>query len=716
VDVGELELADARELAATLLGGGHATSARVDAIAREAGGSPFFIDALARYASVAPAAGPGEMTIEHLIRARVAQLPDEAHRLLDVIAVAGGPLNVRVAGVAAGLSADDPALVELLRGRRLVRMRSPAGPNEVETYHDRIRETVIATLSKDALAAYHRRLATALESSAGADPERLARHFRHAGQIDKAGHYFAVAAGGAADALAFDRAARLYQLAIESEPGAADLQALRVGRATALANAGRGADAGSAYLEAAASASRDDSYDLTRRAAEQFLVSGHIDEGLAVLRTVLDSVGLKLAATPRRAILSLVAQRMALAIRGLKFHERQLSDLQPIEVRRIDACWSVAVGLGMVDNARASDFQARHVRLALRAGEPYRVARAIAMDIGSRAIGGSRNRASTEKLIRHARGLAERLRHPHITALVKLNEAVAEFLWGDYPASLRSLADAEQIFKNQCTGVIWELDTTSIFWVFNLSWTGDWAAMSRRLPGLIGEIEERGDKYAAAYMRLRSLHLIHLAADNVAKAREQESLGISGWSKTSFQIQHFSDLAARQEIDFYDDKPSAAWDRIGAVWPAFRRSLLNRIQSVWIQWLDLRARSAIALAASADGRSMSASLLAAAESDASALERERIPWATALARLTRANIAATRGDRDRAAALAGEADALLTAVDMRLCAAAARRRRGEALGGADGRAVVAAVDGWMAANTIRNPARVTAMLAPGAWR
>ncbi len=385
VEVGELEPADVRELATTLLGGGEATSARIEAIAREAGGSPFFVDALARYASVAPAAGPGEMTIEHLIRARIAQLPDEARRLLDVIAVASGPLNARVAGAAAGLPADDPTLIELLRGRRLVRTRASAGPDDVETYHDRIRETVIAALSKDALAAYHRRLATALEASAGADPERLATHFRYAGQIDKAGHYFAVAAGGAADALAFDRAARLYQLAIESEPGRADLQTLRVGRATALANAGRGADAGSAYLEAAASASRDDGYDLTRRAAEQFLVSGHIDEGLAVLRTVLESVGLKLAETPRQAIVSLVAQRIALAVRGLKFHERRLSELDPVQVRQIDACWSVAVGLGMVDNARASDFQARHVRLALRAGEPYRVARAIAMDISSRA-------------------------------------------------------------------------------------------------------------------------------------------------------------------------------------------------------------------------------------------------------------------------------------------------------------------------------------------
>jgi hypothetical protein len=53
-------------------------------------------------------------------------------------------------------------------------------------------------------------------------------------------------------------------------------------------------------------------------------------------------------------------------------------------------------------------------------------------------------------------------------------------------------------------------------------------------------------------------------------------------------------------------------------------------------------------------------------------------WATALARLVRANIAATRGDRDRAAALAGEADVLFSSVDMRLCAPP-HGRRGEAM-------------------------------------
>jgi hypothetical protein len=51
--------------------------------------------------------------------------------------------------------------------------------------------------------------------------------------------------------------------------------------------------------------------------------------------------------------------------------------------------------------------------------------------------------------------------------------------------------------------------------------------------------------------------------------------------------------------------------------------------------------------------------------------------------------------------------------DMALYAEAARRTKGEVLGGDEGRALVYASDSWMTSQNIKNPARLTAMLAPG---
>ena len=55
------------------------------------------------------------------------------------------------------------------------------------------------------------------------------------------------------------------------------------------------------------------------------------------------------------------------------------------------------------------------------------------------------------------------------------------------------------------------------------------------------------------------------------------------------------------------------------------------------------------------------------------------------------------------------------ASDMALYAAAARRCLGLVVGGDEGRALVRDADAWMTGEAIKNPAQMTATLAPG-WR
>ncbi|MFQ5789530.1 MAG: serine/threonine-protein kinase PknK, partial [Acidobacteriota bacterium] len=109
--VGELAPGEARDLALNLLGEEQpASAARAEAIARESAGSPFFINELVQYTQ----AGGGlaergdqaqlpvdpettEATLDDVIQTRVSRLPEEARRLLSVIAVAGRPLEVSLA-------------------------------------------------------------------------------------------------------------------------------------------------------------------------------------------------------------------------------------------------------------------------------------------------------------------------------------------------------------------------------------------------------------------------------------------------------------------------------------------------------------------------------------------------------------------------------------------------------------------------------------------
>lgn len=71
------------------------------------------------------------------------------------------------------------------------------------------------------------------------------------------------------------------------------------------------------------------------------------------------------------------------------------------------------------------------------------------------------------------------------------------------------------------------------------------------------------------------------------------------------------------------------------------------------------------------------------------------------------------GTIDECARLLERALASLEASHTLLYAAAARRRLSEVRGGDEGRELIRQADAWMQGQNVKNPARMTAMLAPG---
>ena len=346
----------------------------------------------------------------------------------------------------------------------------------------------MARLEPEVTREHHRRLALALEASGSADPEVLGVHLLGSGQPERAADYFARAADQAAEALAFDRAAGLYRRARELQPDASPagtIHRLNARLGDALANAGRGAEAAAAYLAAVPDAPVADAIELQRRAAMQFLISGHIDEGLAALRTVLEAIGMALPVTPRRALFSLLVQRARLRLRGLGFRERDPSEIAPADLTRIDVCWSAGAGLSVVDTIRGADFQARGLLLSLAAGEPSRIARALAMEAAHAASAGGSNRKATARLLDRADELASRVEHPYALGMVALARGVSAYLEGRWTLAQQECDRAETIFRDRCTGVAWELDTAHAFALWGLSHQGAVAELSRRWPILL---------------------------------------------------------------------------------------------------------------------------------------------------------------------------------------------------------------------------------------
>ena len=273
VAVGPLAPNDALGLAATLLEDAALHDpAHVASIARESAGNPYLITEIARYVQAASlhqeagVAADGPIGVQDMVWLRIQRLPEESRRLLEVIAVAGRPLSQRCAYVPSGVDVKDHSAILLLRTERLLRSTGPGVDDEVEVYHDQIRECLLDRLSAKTKCEHHGRLAETLEARGGADPETLAFHFASGDQPSRAGRYYRKAAIQADRALAFDRAATLYRRALELTDWPMPMEAqIKAELGNALANSRRGREAGRAYLDAAVvPQSRSQSIELRR--------------------------------------------------------------------------------------------------------------------------------------------------------------------------------------------------------------------------------------------------------------------------------------------------------------------------------------------------------------------------------------------------------------------------------------------------------------------
>src|SRR5207245_2731648 len=114
-----------------------------------------------------------------------------------------------------------------------------------------------------------------------------------------------------------------------------------------------------------------------------------------------------------------------------------------------------------------------------------------------------------------------------------------------------------------------------------------------------------------------------------------------------------------------------------------------------VEALHTRARCAVLAAAQNAGDD----LLNAARRDAARIEKERLPWGNAQAKLLRAAIAVTAKSalNQHAIELLAEAEQDFISLNLKLHAAAARRRRGELIAGETGQALVQTADIIMAA-------------------
>ena len=348
---------------------------------------------------------------------------------------------------------------------------------------------------------------------------------------------------------------------------------------------------------------------------------------------------MSLGATPRRALASLLARRLYLWFRGLGYKERDLGQVSPEELRLLDVTWCAGIGLGMIDPIRGSNFSARNLILALRAGEPLWVARALSVEAAYVCITGDRSQARAARLLAQAEEIAERFHDPYTTGVLHVARGMVHYVGERWGPSLQDSDRADEILQEHVAGGdrAWMLASARTFALWSLAQKGEVAQLGKRLPGLIEEARQRGDLYALANYRGWPLAFVHLGADDPAAARRDTRDALGQWSQAGYHLQHMHALLALVTTELYAGNGPGAWDLLSREWKPYQTSLLPRIKEFRIRMLQVRAATALAAAAAA---TKPGPLLREARHTARQLARERWPAAQAAANYTRGALAA----------------------------------------------------------------------------
>jgi tetratricopeptide (TPR) repeat protein len=679
LDIEQLSSEDTRALAALHLGDRDDADDLAARIADEAQGSPFFVEEMARH--LRDSHGDQGASLKGVLRRRLTKLPDAAARLLGTIAVAGRPIPRSVATRAA--SVTDPAVLSLLKAGSYVQSRTIDGARYVEAYHDRIREAAVGQLSEEELADHHLRLAHMFESSAHPDPETLAFHYAGAGENVRAAALAVEAARRANEALAFDRAAALYRAALDMSPETV-VPSIWVELGDSLVEAGRGEEAAAAYDAAIPGAGKHDALDLKCRAASQLLYAGHIEAGLSRLQEVTAELGMQIAATPRRAILTFLWNRMRLAIRGMGYQERDARELPASRLMQVDVSFAVTEALAFSDPIGGADFHSRSVLLALRSGEPLRVHRAIAAEAGFASLQGVKAHKRVMRLLAQLTPLTAQIGTAPVRAMDVGVRALAAFNLARFGEAIELSAESERIYRDECRGYRFELGAAQLYNCFALALSGRVRVMLRRYPSLVGEASERGDLFVVTNLRSSMGVYVPLMQDDPDEAYRIVDDAMARWPQQGFHLPHCNAMGARAYVDMYRRAGLEAYQRIEAVWSELERSKLLLIQIMRVLSWSSRGRAALcAYRETGDRRAH-----AIARRASRRLTRERADYATGMALVIDAGLREIHGDSATAAALLEQSERLSDRAGVILHAKAARWARGRLIGGDEGDALM----------------------------
>jgi eukaryotic-like serine/threonine-protein kinase len=364
VSVSPLSVEECQELVTSLLGRDNETiRRRALEIHAETGGNPFLlIELVSCFDPDTDSFRPVPM--HEAVRQKLSRLPAESEALLDIVSVSGQALPLADVSTTAGHDAPAMATITHMRTERLLRLLGNPDEPLVDTYHDRIRETVLGQMEPPKRQGLHLSLAKVLESGIVtselmAAVERgeevksetsiarvydLAYHFEAAGSQRQALAYSLLAAEQACRHFAPEVAARQFEIAKRNVATSARAARFRIveGYGESLMRLGRYVDA-ERELEGAMEHAGDDldKARIERLRGELMIKAGRIQDSVEFCESAIRRLSNRASAVPRTltgfliGILREVAVQASHSLFPGRLHRRRASKESQILVHTL---------------------------------------------------------------------------------------------------------------------------------------------------------------------------------------------------------------------------------------------------------------------------------------------------------------------------------------------------------------------------------------------
>jgi hypothetical protein len=454
---------------------------------------------------------------------------------------------------------------------------------------------------------------------------------------------------------------------------------------------------------------------LHRRASQQFIRSGHNQEGARSIDAALLNLGIAL---PRGRLSSLAlgtAHRLRHAFRGLAAAP-SARELDANAADALELLWLLCLTESRVDHSRSSAASAVYLTEALRLGDVRHTLRAMTVEattLSALPVGFAQR--TTDALMERAAEIVKEIDDPHWSTGYQLALGCIAFFRGDLLGAEAHLDRCRQIYRKLGTPASLELAMVEGFRMPTLAFLGRMHALAEQTQAVLDDAELRQDRFLVLNVMARHVCLARLAEDRPEAASAYASRMLET-APSTYSSQHYDHVAAMTEIDLYTGDAAGAWQRLEEHWPKLRANQFLMIGFLRDDLLYLRGRAALALAATRPSARQSRELLRVAHQMAVTLDRNGLRVGRGWSAMLRAGVAALEGNDAQATAELEPAIAELHEGGCALHAAAAKVALAERVAEPRARTLRADAERVFEREAIRNVKSWMGLLAPALRR